>query len=82
MINWQLKTPVVFIIFNRPETTKTVFEILHKNFSYFLMDFPIKEVGENFFLTMQMKSCPRCKTTQILQFERICKDCRKAFVNG
>jgi len=26
MINWQLKTPVVFIIFNRPDTTTKVFE--------------------------------------------------------
>jgi len=30
MSNYQLKTPVVFIIFNRPETTKKVFEKIKK----------------------------------------------------
>ena len=28
MTNWQLKTPVAFIIFKRPDTTEKVFEAI------------------------------------------------------
>jgi hypothetical protein len=30
MLDWQLKTPVVFIIFKRPDTTKKVFEVIRQ----------------------------------------------------
>ena len=30
MINWQLKTPVAFIIFKRPDTTEKVFEVIRQ----------------------------------------------------
>lgn len=30
MVNWQSKTPVCFIIFNRPDTTEKVFEAIRQ----------------------------------------------------
>lgn len=30
MLDWQLKTPVAFIIFNRPDTTENVFNAIRQ----------------------------------------------------